>query len=293
MKGVTDRVKVAFFSITTSLPSGDDRPYLAWHQLDHMPEQYRLPGLVMGQRWRSTPECRRARAAQADGWSAVEHVVCYLMGDPVDPTVDDFLALGRELAEAGRYSQVMPTQYRGALELLGTCAAARALVTPEVVPFRPHRGVYVLVEEPDGVDAESEWEEHRRRLEGRDSLLLGGRRRSGRSMDLRHFSRPAPKHVLRRGAGHHRVLSRRRPADRCRPAGTDLGPALGSGANADTPGRAVRVHHQMGLGGPERSGELSTGLEPGGPTGPSAVDRNLRLRPIPGHSTITWLAFRP
>ena len=138
-----NRVKVGFFSVTESSPTGDDRPYLAWHQLDHMPEQYRLPGLVLGQRWRSSPECRQARAAEVAEWSGVEHVVCYLMGEPVDQTVDDFLALGRELAEAGRYSQVMPSQYRGALRLLGTSAAARVLVSPEVVPFRPHRGIFL------------------------------------------------------------------------------------------------------------------------------------------------------
>ncbi len=173
-----NRVKVGFFSFTQSSPTGDDRPYLSWHQLDHMPEQYRLPGLVLGQRWRSSAACRRARGAEADGWSAVEHVVCYLMGDPVDQTVDDFLALGRELAAAGRYSQVMPSRYRGALRLLGTCAAPRALVSPEVVPFRPYRGVYMVVEEPDAADADADadddadddadadagWDEHLRHM---------------------------------------------------------------------------------------------------------------------------------
>ena len=35
-------------------------------------------------------------------------------------------------------------------------AAPRVLVSPEVVPFRPHRGVLFLVEEPGG-DRTSEW----------------------------------------------------------------------------------------------------------------------------------------
>jgi hypothetical protein len=144
------RVKVGFLSLTGASPTGDDRPYLAWHQLDHMPEQYRLPGLLLGQRWASTPDCRGARAAEAEGWSAVEHAVCYLMGEPVDRTVDDFLTLGRELAEVGRYPLVMPSHYRGALRLVDTMAAARVLVSPEVIPFRPHRGVYLVVEQPEG-----------------------------------------------------------------------------------------------------------------------------------------------
>lgn len=145
-----ERVKVGFLSLTRASPSGDDGPYLAWHQLDHMPEQYRLPGLVLGQRWASTPACRAARSVEAEGWSAVEHVVCYLMGEPVDRTVDDFLALGRELAEVGRYPLVMPSHYRGAVRLVDTMAAPRVLVSPEVIPFRPHRGVYLVVEQPEG-----------------------------------------------------------------------------------------------------------------------------------------------
>ncbi|MBV8461754.1 MAG: hypothetical protein JO368_00565 [Acidimicrobiales bacterium] len=141
-----NRVKVGFFSLTHSSPTGDDSPYLTWHQLDHMPEQYRLPGVVAGQRWASTPDNRQVRAVATEGWSSVQHVVCYLMGEPVDPTVDAFLSLGRELAEVGRYPVAMPNQYRGALRLRQARAAPRVLVSDAVVPFRPHRGIYLVVE---------------------------------------------------------------------------------------------------------------------------------------------------
>jgi hypothetical protein len=150
-----NRIKVGFLSLTRASPTGDDRPYLAWHRLDHMPEQYRLPGMVLGQRWASTPACRRARAIEAEDWSPVEHAVCYMMGEPVDRTVDDFIALGRELAEAGRYPHVMPSHYRGALRVIETMAAPRVLVSAEVVPFRPHRGVYLFVEQPEGTPTAS------------------------------------------------------------------------------------------------------------------------------------------
>jgi hypothetical protein len=143
-----NRVRAGFFSLSGRSPDGDDRPYLAWHQLDHMPEQYQLPGMVLGQRWASTPACRSSRAASEGDWDEVEHVVCYLMGDPLEQTVDDFLALGRHLAEIGRFPLHLPSHYRGGLPLLATCAAPRVLVRPEVVPFRPHRGAYLVVEEP-------------------------------------------------------------------------------------------------------------------------------------------------
>jgi hypothetical protein len=152
-----NRVKVGFFSLSHHSPTGDDRPYLEWHQLDHMPEQYQLPGLILGQRWASTPACRAARAAEDGDWSQVEHVVCYLMGNPVDETIDEFLTLGRHLAELGRFPRSLPSQYRGGLRLLEAHAAPRALISPEVVPFRPHRGVYLIVEAPTDPAAQDEY----------------------------------------------------------------------------------------------------------------------------------------
>jgi hypothetical protein len=146
-----NRVKVGFFSLSRRSPDGDDRSYLAWHQMDHMPEQYQLPGLILGQRWVSTPACRAARASENGQWSEVDHVVCYLMGEPVDQTIDDFYALGGSLAAAGRFPRSLPSSYRGGLGLVETRAAARALISPEVVPFRPHRGIYLIVEtHPEG-----------------------------------------------------------------------------------------------------------------------------------------------
>jgi len=156
-----NRVKVGFFSLSHRSPTGDDRPYLEWHQLDHMPEQYQLPGLILAQRWASTPACRAARAAEVDDWSQVEHVVCYLMGNPVDETIDEFLALGRHLAELGRFPRSLPSRYRGGLRLLEAHAAPRALVSAEVVPFRPHRGVYLIVEEPTDPAAQDEYLQRR------------------------------------------------------------------------------------------------------------------------------------
>ncbi len=147
-----NRVEAGFFSLSHRSATGDDGPYLEWHQMDHMPEQYQLPGLVLGQRWASTPACRATRAAEIDDWSLVEHVVCYLMGDPLGRTVDDFFALGGHLADLGRFPYSLPSQYRGGLRLLEAHAASRVLVSPEVVPFRPHRGVYLIVDEPDATD---------------------------------------------------------------------------------------------------------------------------------------------
>lgn len=141
-----NRVRLAFLSLTGTVPSGRDAEYLEWHAMDHMPEQYGLPGMLNGQRWRSTPGCRRARAAESDELAVVENVVCYLMGDPPDTTLDEFIALGRTLADKGRYPEAVPSRQLGAYELLAAHAAPRALVSADVVPWRPNLGIYLLVE---------------------------------------------------------------------------------------------------------------------------------------------------
>jgi hypothetical protein len=142
------RIKVGFFSISNHDESGDDRDYLSWHQLDHMPEQYSLPGLIFGQRWYSTPACKAARAVAADGWEGVGHVVCYLMGNPVQETLDEFLTLGRALAEMGRFSLHLDSTFLAGLRLLQAQAAPRTMISDDVIPFRPHKGAYVIVEQP-------------------------------------------------------------------------------------------------------------------------------------------------
>ena len=46
-------IKVGVFSLTGGALSGDDAAYLRWHLLDHQPEQYSIPGMRLGTRWRS------------------------------------------------------------------------------------------------------------------------------------------------------------------------------------------------------------------------------------------------
>ncbi len=118
-----NKIKLGFFSLSHHSADGDDRGYLEWHQLDHMPEQYQLPGLVFGARWASTPACEAVRAVAVDDWAQTAHVVCYLMGNPLDETIDEFFTLGRALAEMGRYSQALPKQYLAGLRLLHSLAS--------------------------------------------------------------------------------------------------------------------------------------------------------------------------
>ena len=74
--GSTD-VRMAFISLSAREPDGRDADYIAWHSLDHRPEQYRLAGLRNSLRLVSTPACRAVRAASDSHYDAVDHVMGY------------------------------------------------------------------------------------------------------------------------------------------------------------------------------------------------------------------------
>ncbi len=139
-------VSAGLFSFTPEV--ADDDGYLRWHLLDHMPEQYQLPGIRLGQRWVADEECRAHRLAGVGPWSDLAGVVNYLVGDPVETTLRDFVDLGRRLGEVGRMPVTRPSIGVAALALREWRAAPAAAVSSVVVPFRPHRGVLLLVEPP-------------------------------------------------------------------------------------------------------------------------------------------------
>ncbi|HTX97576.1 MAG TPA: SDR family NAD(P)-dependent oxidoreductase [Mycobacterium sp.] len=56
---------------------------------------------------------------------------------------------GRALCENGRFPVTRPSLQVAGLRLLQWHAAPHALISAEVVPFRPHRGVVLIVEEAD------------------------------------------------------------------------------------------------------------------------------------------------
>ena len=150
------RVKAGVFSVTPPGPADDDGSYLQWHLLDHMPEQYQLPGMLLGTRWIADGDYVSQRIAGEGDLANIANVVNYLVTDPVERTLNDFMELGSRLAEIGRFPERRPGLRLSAPALLKWYAAPRVLVSPEVVPFRPHRGVLFVVEEPTG-DGTNDW----------------------------------------------------------------------------------------------------------------------------------------
>ena len=143
-------VRVGIFSLTPPTPSDDDGSYLRWHLLDHMPEQYQLAGVVLAHRWTADPELQQARIAGNGPYADIANLVEYYVGDPVEQTLADFFQLGSRLGELGRFPERRPSLGLRMLAHLRWYAAPRALISPEVVPYRPHKGILLLVEEPTG-----------------------------------------------------------------------------------------------------------------------------------------------
>jgi len=139
------KVRIGFFSFTEVTDPAEHRSYNEWHQLDHMPEQYLIPGVVFGQRWVSTPACRGARVADAAVLAPIHYITLYLMSEPVDTTLEEFRALGGRLHAEGRFHHHRRSRLSGPFALTGMVAARRVLVSADAVPYRPNLGVYVIV----------------------------------------------------------------------------------------------------------------------------------------------------
>jgi hypothetical protein len=141
-------VKVGFITLTEVTSGGDHVDYNTWHQLDHMPEQFSIPGVVCGQRWVLAPDCAARMVAVDDPLGEFHYLTMYLMTEPVDKTLEEFAEVRERLAKLGRFYEHRRARLSGAWVFLEALAAPRTLVAPEVIPYRPNRGVYVVVDEP-------------------------------------------------------------------------------------------------------------------------------------------------
>lgn len=141
--GSTD-VRKIFVSMSARESSGRDADYLEWHSLDHRAEQHRLAGLRQSLRLVSTPRCRAARAASLGRHDAVDHVMTYFFTE--DAAFDQFEQLSKAL-DGDRRPFRLPSVHSGYFSLAGKLAADRAAAGADVIPWRPSRGVYLLLEE--------------------------------------------------------------------------------------------------------------------------------------------------
>jgi hypothetical protein len=143
--GATD-VRTIFTSMSAREVTGRDADYFVWHSMDHRPEQYRIAGVRHSMRLVSTPACRAARLHSDPRFDAVDHVMTYFL--TADAAFDKFAELSEALMGERRPFR-LPSVYAAYFRLAGKVAARRAIAGADVIPWRPCRGVYLLVEQGD------------------------------------------------------------------------------------------------------------------------------------------------
>lgn len=139
---------LAFFSFVTldNASAGDHRRYNAWHQLDHRPENLALPGIAWGDRWSRGDDCRAVSQAEPDQ-AATDYVAMYWFRAPVRESVRAWEQLGADSFQWGR-GPMLPGVRRTMLAFFRPVkgyAAASASVSPDVIPYRPNRGVQLTM----------------------------------------------------------------------------------------------------------------------------------------------------
>ncbi len=137
---------LGFFSFTEITDPSAHEAYNAWHQLDHLPEQFTLEGVRFGQRWVRSPRCRTAESASGSLLDAFHYMTLYLLRDR--EVVSPFFALGQQLYEEDRFFAARRAVLSGPFDVVGSWAAPRVAVSAGAIPYRPSHGVYTIVGPP-------------------------------------------------------------------------------------------------------------------------------------------------
>ena len=134
---------LGFFTFTEVTDPSAHEAYNAWHQLDHLPEQFTIDGITFGQRWVRSPRCRSAEAGSGDRLEPFHYMTLYLMRDA--EVLAPFQALGERLWAESRFFRARRALLSGPFEVVGAWAAPRVAISAGAVPFRPAHGVYAVV----------------------------------------------------------------------------------------------------------------------------------------------------
>lgn len=160
--------ELAFFSFVQLADATHHHTYNEWHQLDHLPENRALPGVAWGDRW-GRPADYAAASHANEKYRDVDYVAMYWFRAPVDEAVAAWDALGATSFQWGR-GPMLPGVSRPLLGFFNPVkgyAAPTALVSPEVLPYRPMRGLHLTLTRhanPHGTDAHAAFQHEDREL---------------------------------------------------------------------------------------------------------------------------------
>lgn len=153
-----------FFSFVALADPARKREYNEWHQLDHLPENLRLPGVAHGDRWARTGD-----GTASPELAGVDYLAMYWFRPPYEQSVAEWRKLGEDSFQWGR-GPLIPGVQRPLLgfftPVLGY-VAPRVRLSADALPFRPNRGLHVTVTElaePHGGEAHAQfaWQDRTR-----------------------------------------------------------------------------------------------------------------------------------
>ena len=141
-----NKLKAGFFALgEVWTPSHVDWNW--WHSSDHIPENLALPGVAVGKRYVAPRSYREARFADHPAFAGSQYLMYYLFTDPVDRVIGDFGALGARVTHLGRMYEDRGIPMAGHYDILDCYVAPSTVVSPEALPYRPDRGVYIDIVE--------------------------------------------------------------------------------------------------------------------------------------------------
>lgn len=159
---MTRPVKAAILSFT-ELDTDQHHVFNEWHRYDHQPEQFTVEGIVAATRVVATPDLLARRHVTDAALVPTKYFGYYLISDPVQETFNALGDMVPALKAQGRWYERRRGPSVGN-RLVEMYASPNIVSAPAAIPFRPHQGIFVTVDDPKPTastrDLDAEHERH-------------------------------------------------------------------------------------------------------------------------------------
>ncbi len=142
-----NKIKSGFFAVAEVDDPEGHAEYNWFHSSDHIPENLALDGVILAARWAAPQRYMDARLAVHPSFATSQYLIHYLMTEPLEEAFQQFAELSGRTRSLGRYFEPRTIHASGHYNLLKAYVAPRLPISPEAVPFRPHRGVFVVMKD--------------------------------------------------------------------------------------------------------------------------------------------------